>query len=224
MKIGIVIPGYNIGGQLRSVLSKCLHHVSRKHIYVVDDGSTDRTVEIAKEEKVVVHRHSSNLGKGAALKSGFQLALSDGLEGVVTIDGDGQHDPDFIPSFLSVMQETGCDFVMGVRPFRICEISTDRILSNRLSSLIVSLIVGRPIYDSQCGFRLIQRKVIEDITLDTNHFETETELLVKAMRHGFRVGFCPISVVHTAYKSRIRRLPDTIRFCRLILKLLTERG
>ncbi len=222
MKVGIVIPGYNIGRQLRSVLSKCLHYVSRKHIYVIDDGSTDRTVEIAKEEKVVVHRHSSNLGKGSALKSGFQLALSDGLEGVITIDGDGQHDPDFIPSFLSVMQETGCDFVMGVRPFRICEMPADRILSNRLSSLIVSSIVGQRIYDSQCGFRLIRKNVIEDIALDTNHFETETELLVKSIRHGFRIGFCPIPVVHTAYKSRIRRLPDTVRFCRLICKLLKK--
>jgi hypothetical protein len=110
--------------------------------------------------------------------------------------------------------------VMGMRSFRICEMPADRILSNRLSSLIISSIVGRRIHDSQCGFRLIRRRVIEEIVLDTNHFETETELLVKAARQGFKIGFCPISVVKTAYKSRIRRLPDTLRFCRLIGKLL----
>jgi glycosyltransferase involved in cell wall biosynthesis len=223
MKVGIVIPGYNISRQLHSVLSKCFRHVPRRHIYVVDDGSTDKTIEIAREAKVVVHRHDSNLGKGAALKSGFRLALSDGLEGVISMDGDGQHDPDFIPSFLSVMQETGCDFVMGVRPFRLCQMPADRILSNRLSSLIVSSMVGQAIYDSQCGFRLFRRNVVEAIPLDTNHFETETELLVKAIKSGFRIGFCPISVVQTDYKSRIRRLPDTIRFCRLICQLLMEK-
>lgn len=223
MKIGIVIPACNVGGQLRGVLLKCLQYVSKNHIYVIDDGSTDLTSDVAKKGRVVIHRHPGNLGKGAALKTGFKLALSDRLEGIFTMDGDGQHDPDSIPAFLSVMRKTGCDFVMGTRRFRISEMPADRIFSNRMSSLVVSLLVGRAIHDSQCGFRLIRRNVIESIELNTNHYETETELLVKAIWNGFRIGFCSIPVISTIYESQIRRLPDSVRFCRLILKLLQMR-
>ncbi|MFH1942510.1 MAG: glycosyltransferase family 2 protein [bacterium] len=224
MRTGIIIPAYNAGKRLSNVLLKSLNHVPAKHIYVVDDGSTDSTADVSVQFGVVLFQHSKNLGKGEALKSGFRLALSDNLDGVFTIDGDGQHDPDCIPDFIRIMKTKHCDLVMGVRSFQVGVMPIDRICSNTLTSTLVSLIVRQRIPDSQCGYRLIKTSILHGMRFSSSRYEFETELLIKAAWRGAEIGCVPISLVYGDYHSHIRRLEDTKRFCSLILRLMKDRA
>lgn len=220
MKIGIVIPAYNVEERLQDVLLKSLKTIPGKRIFVVDDGSSDSTADIAVSNGVLLFKHDNNKGKGEALKTGFQLILKNNLDGVITLDGDGQHDPDDIPRFISIQEEENADLVLGSRQYRIGEMPVDRICSNRLSSLIVSLVSGKWIPDSQCGYRLIRSSVLKNIRLFSNHYELESELLIKAIRMGYRPSICPITVRYGEAGSHIRRFRDTKRFCRMILRLI----
>ncbi len=224
MKVGVVIPAYNVGEKIESVILKVLRHIPNQHICIVDDGSTDSTVRAVEYQHVHLIHHEKNNGKGEALKSGFQWMLSDGFDSVLTIDGDGQHDGDSIPDFILTMEKTSADMVLGVRHFKMGEMPLDRICSNRLTSLFVSLITKQWIPDSQTGYRIIKSRVLRNIELNTSHYETETELLVKAIRKGFTVSFCPIIVDdYSSCYSHIDRMEDTKRFCRMLVHLLKEK-
>ena len=224
MEVGIVIPAYNVGHRLHNVLSKALEYVQAHRVYVVDDGSTDATAEVAKHYGVVLTRHGTNRGKGEALKSGFRLVLENGLEGIITLDGDGQHDPDYIPDFIRIMEATPCDIVLGVRCFRIGRMPLDRIFSNLTSSILVSLVVKKWIPDSQSGYRLIRASVLKEIHLLSSYYEIETELLIKALWRGSRISYVPISLVYDDSYSNIRRFVDTKRFCKMVLRLIKDRN
>lgn len=222
MNVGLIIPAYNAGEELRRVIEGALKQLPASSIHVVDDGSTDGTAGVAGRAGVRVIRHPINRGKGEALKTGFRSALERDWEAVITLDGDGQHSPDSIPDFIRTLQDTGCDIVLGRRRFRPGEMPLDRILSNRISSGMASWLAGTRILDSQSGYRMIRAEVVRNVGLKTSRFETETELLVRAAWAGFRIGYCPIPNVY-AGGSHIRRTRDTIRFCRLFLALLREK-
>ena len=218
--IGLVIPAYNVAGQIGDVLSQSLKWIPRNNVCVVDDGSSDATRDKAETFGVRVMRHPANRGKGEALKTGFRACLSGPVSKVFTVDGDGQHDPSRLPDFLKAASAGGCDIVVGMRPFRMKQMPLDRIFSNRTSSLITSLAAGRRIIDSQCGFRLYGRKVLESVHPLTHRYEMETEMLILASRMGFTIGWCPVKNRYAGQASHIRRLQDTVRFIRLILRLM----
>lgn len=220
MDIGVVIPAYNVEHWLNDVLTGVLQYIPRQFVYVIDDGSNDRTADVARKHNVILFQHTKNRGKGEALKSGFQLTLSHGLDSVITMDGDLQHDPDLIPDFVEAAQKTGCELILGTRQFQFGQMPADRIFSNVCSSFMVSLIAGKTIPDSQCGYRLIHRNVLKTVRLQTSHYETETELLIKAIRKGFRISKCNIETTYQHCVSHIHRMKDTIRFCRLLLHLI----
>jgi glycosyltransferase involved in cell wall biosynthesis len=187
---------------------------------VVDDGSTDGTAGIAQAYKVHVIRHDRNRGKGSALKTGFRACLDAGADAVLTLDGDGQHDPAFIPAFIRRLNDPVCDLVVGQRDLRWPGMPPDRVFSNRTSSLITSMAAGRRIPDSQCGFRLYRRSVLTRIHPETERYEMETEMLILAARDGFRIGWCPVRASYDGQVSHIRRLRDSARFLRLIGRFL----
>jgi glycosyltransferase involved in cell wall biosynthesis len=218
MNVGVVIPSYNVGERLSTVLSKTLIQIPKNRIYVVDDGSTDDTAAIVRQAGVKWLHHLQNIGKGAALRTGIRKALDDAAEAIFIIDGDGQHDPDRIPAFLDVMRESGCDVVFGVRPFPLGRMPFDRIISNTLSSLVVSAVVRQKIRDSQCGYRLYRAGVLEKMPIVSDKFEVETEMLIKTIRMGCRIQMCAIPTTYFGSGSHIHRLTDTFRFSRLILR------
>ncbi len=220
MKIGIIIPAFNEAERLGDVLLKCQKSVGRTRMYVVDDGSTDRTAEAAEKQGVELLRHARNMGKGNALKTGFRKALSDGCEAVITMDGDGQHDPGDIQRLLAVLQDARCDIVLGIRSFRIGSMPLLRYLSNRISSMFVSLWSGQRIPDSQCGFRLIRSGVLEHMKLDTGSYVTESEFLIKAVRKGWKIAFCPIHLVYGGSGSHMKAISETFRFAGMLLRLI----
>ncbi len=182
-------------------------------ILVIDDGSSDDTGRIAADYGVRVIRHKKNLGKGAALRSGF--GERSGHRYILTIDGDGQHQPE--ESLLFYTKIGKYDLVIGYR-FDRRGMPWDRILSNRLTSLILSLLTNQQIFDSQCGFRLIRSDALNGVRLRTNRFETESELIIKLAQKGKRIGWVPITTIYRREKSKINHLLDTLRFILLILR------
>ncbi len=223
MKVGVIIPAYNVGDQIGRVLSNVIKHVNRQYVIVVNDGSDDHTEHQVSSSDVVLISHSENRGKGEALKTGFKHAISNGFDGIITLDGDGQHDASCIPEFIRIADDSGSDLVLGCRKFELGTMPPDRIFSNWMSSALVSRLAGIKVFDSQCGFRFIHTDVLRTIRLDTSFYEMETELLVKALRMGFKVEFCNVPVIYDDNPSNIKRGLDTWRFCRLYLQLILNR-
>jgi glycosyltransferase involved in cell wall biosynthesis len=222
--IGAIIPAYDVAPWIGGILEQVVTSIPPDLVWVVDDGSADGTTGAVLKFGVHLIRHPANRGKGEALKTGFAAAAGKDVDAVFTMDGDGQHDPSRISEFIRIMNETGADLVLGTRSFTLADMPADRIFSNRMSSFIVSLLAGRKIFDSQCGYRLIRTDVLRQVELATGHYETETELLVKAVRKGFTAAFCPVPVLQVAGSSHISRFRDTVRFCRLVLKLIGNRN
>src|SRR5207247_10007276 len=118
-----------------------------------------------------------------------------GYDGVVTLDADGQHDPAEIPELVAKARETGADIVIGSRMRDVRGMPWLRVAVNRIMSWLISLLAGRRIEDSQSGYRLHRARVLRAVRLVTDRYETETEILIKAGRRGFRCSFCPVRTI-----------------------------
>jgi glycosyltransferase involved in cell wall biosynthesis len=218
MKIAIVIPAYNEEKVIGDTIDKIAF--DKKDIVVVDDGSSDDTSTIAKERGTVVLRHNTNLGKGRAHKTAFQYALKSGYDWVITMDADGQHNPDEISLFINAMKNNKGDIIIGERNLCLRTMPFIRFMVNLLTSFIVSILCEKRIKDSQSGFRAIKRDVLLNVPLSTNNFQTESEIIVKAVRMRYKVASIPISVIYRNEKSYINPIIDTLRFISLAVKSL----
>lgn len=220
-KICVIIPSYNeartIGGIIRGLKEKGLF------VCVVDDGSVDGTSSIAEREGAHIIRHEKNKGKGASLRSGFEYVLGEPFSMVLVMDGDGQHMIEDVDNFLNKESKTGADIVIGNRMSNACSMPLTRRLTNKFMSSIISKICGHRIPDTQCGFRLIKRGVLESISLDSSNYEIESELLFKAARKGFKIESAPVATVYAGEESRINPFVDTIRFITLLIRTLARR-
>ncbi|HHS14172.1 MAG TPA: glycosyltransferase family 2 protein [bacterium] len=215
--VSVVIPAYNSARQIGDVLLKSLRVVSRESIVVVDDGSCDETAAVVDSFNVFLLRHTRNLGKGEALKSGIGYALKRSAKGIVTLDGDGQHDPSEIQEMIAIMDRENADLVIGCRKFQYGIMPADRILSNRISSWMISRCIKQPVPDSQCGFRLFRTEKLKNLEIDAKRFEVETEMLLRAAGKGWVIRFCPIQTLYNNSPSHIRRGRDTWDFLRTLI-------
>lgn len=223
MTLLIVVPAFNLADAIAPVVREIRQIVPRATVLVVDDGSADRTAEEAKTDDTVrVIRHDVNRGKGAALRTGFDLAIREGFDAVVTLDGDGQHPPSAIPDLVRRQEETGADLIVGARTRRHTKMPLHRRLSNKITSGMASRMAGCDLPDSQSGYRLIRTALLEKVRLTTSHYETETELLIKAARGGFTIDSAAIPTVYADETSHIHLIRDTIRFLRLMKRLGKE--
>lgn len=213
-----LIPAFNEERKIAEVVRRTLPFVRK--VLVIDDGSTDRTAELACAAGAEVLRHQANLGKGASLQEGFRLALAEGWEGVIVLDGDGQHEPEYIPRFLAAAREEGSEIVLGNRMDSSLRMPAIRYNTNWLTSRIVSFLAGKNIPDSQCGFRLLKKEVLEQVTCATRNYDMESEQLIKAGRLGFRIFSVPINCIYSGQDSKIKPGRDTWRFVRLVFRSL----
>jgi len=213
----VLIPSYNearsIGAIVREVKAQGLT------AYVVDDGSTDDTAAIALAEGAIVLKNEKNMGKGAALRKGFSSILKDGFDAVIIIDGDGQHEVSSLPDFIKRMEASDSDIVIGNRMTDTRSMPYVRRNTNYFMSYIISKISGQDVPDTQCGYRLIKRNVLEAVKLDSSNFEIESELIIKAGRKGFKIASVPIKTVYRDEKSRINPIIDTLRFMAFIIRI-----
>ncbi|MBN2069817.1 MAG: glycosyltransferase family 2 protein [Candidatus Krumholzibacteriota bacterium] len=217
--IGAVIPAYNEEHHLSSVLENVKKYIAAENIIVVDDGSSDRTAEIATEAGVTLLEQEINSGKGKALRRGFDhLSCLEGIEAVITLDADGQHDPAEIPLFVKKFNESGDDIIVGNRMSETAEMPFVRKMTNRLTSKVISRLAGCTIRDSQSGYRLIRTDLLRNIELSSDRFDGESEILIKSARNGASIGSITIKSIYAAEKSKINPFIDTVRFFRLVFK------
>jgi len=213
----VAIPAYCAAPTLPTLLDR-LRRCWDGEVLVVDDGSTDETSAVARRFGVRVVRHHRNYGKGQALATAFQFALDHGFAGVITLDADLQHPPELIPRFLQALARA--DLVVGSRRHALSLMPRDRQLSNRLTSLVLSVLTGVNIPDSQSGYRALRTSLLPRLfPLWTTRYETESEILFKALRLGARVAFVPVPVISST-TSHIHRGMDTLRFLNLVFRMI----
>ena len=217
--IRVLIPAFNAAMTLPALLQKVKETAGINGIIVIDDGSTDGTSEAAARGGASVRRHERNMGKGAALRTGFLAVLEDrNVSAVITMDADQQHDAIDLPKFLMKRSLTGASIVVGVRQRFGSGMPVMRILSNTLTSLMVSARTGVPIADSQCGYRLIGREVLESIQIEADGYEAETEMLIRAAGKGFSIAGVPVRTRYQGENSHMTHWLTTKRFVQVLLK------
>ena len=216
MKLCVLLPAYNEGAVIGGLVRKISGRIS--DVIVVDDGSIDNTCREAEEAGAVVLKNSSNLGKGASLRKGFEYIVRENYDALITMDADGQHDCGEIPSFIRAAEETGADILLGTRMGSVGGMPFLRLLTNVVTSMIVSALCLQKITDSQTGYRMIRTGVLRNVKLQTSNYETESEILIKASRKGFRIREIPIKTIYGNQVSGIKPGKDTLRFIKLVLK------
>ena len=213
-RVCVVIPSYHVERVIGSLLVQL--RAQGIDAVVVDDGSADRTGAVAAAGGAAVITHPANFGKGRSLRDGFTWASSRGYEAIVAMDADGQHLPSDLPTLLRALEQEGVGLVVGNRMGNPHSMPWLRRLTNHLMSRWISHLCGQWIPDSQCGFRAIRRTVLERITLTTDRYEIESELLIQAARAGCRIVSVPITTVYREERSRIHPIADTLRFFRFL--------
>ena len=205
-----VIPCFNEAASIGEVVAGVRRHLPT--VIVVDDGSEDGTAAAASQAGAEIIRLPRNLGKGAALRAGWQRACACGFTWALNLDGDGQHRPEDIRAFLRCADETGALMIVGNRMHCAQAIPWLRRKVNRWMSRRLSARAGQSLPDSQCGFRLVNLSAAALAGLETEHFEIESEMLLNFVRAGEPVEFVPIQVVGTGPHSHIHPLKDTWRW------------
>ncbi|MFH1199236.1 MAG: glycosyltransferase family 2 protein [Candidatus Omnitrophota bacterium] len=216
MKTCIIIPtlneAKNIGQLVRQIRQQNLE------VFVIDDGSSDNTEKIAKEHGARVIRNQQNEGKGASLIKGIEHALKENFHAVITMDGDGQHLVEDIPYFIRLAQYSNSSIIIGNRMHKPKNMPLTRLLTNKFMSWLISAIAKQYIPDTQCGFRLIKREVLEKMKLHARRYEIESEILIKGARLGYKIETVTIKSVYNGNKSQINPFIDTIRFIKFVMR------
>lgn len=191
--LAVVIPARNESPSLRLVVENCIRHAHV--VIVIDDASTDGTLETIADLPVVALRSDIHLGKGAALTLGFRIALEQGALAIVTLDGDGQHDPDDIPAFLDAANRHPRALIVGARVRERERAPLTRRFANRVADFWISRAAGLQVQDSQCGHRLYPRELAATVRPSTKRedgFVFESEILIEGAWRGFGVVALPI--------------------------------
>jgi len=216
MRTCVIIPVFNESRTIGQLVAQIRQH--GLEAVVIDDGSRDNSAQIARDNGAVVLISSLNEGKGSALIKGFDYALANGFDAVIAMDGDGQHLPENIPSFLEAAENSEAEMIIGNRMSETSEMPPLRFLTNKFMSWFLSFLAKQRIPDTQCGYRLMKRDLLLRINLTTYKFETESEIIIKAARLGYKIYSLPIKTIYRHERSRIDALRDTVRFIRFIIK------
>jgi glycosyltransferase involved in cell wall biosynthesis len=214
-RIAVVIPAYNAGRTIAELVQRVREFVDPQDVVVIDDGSQDETSGLAQQAGATVLKHERNQGKGEALKTGFGHVRARDYAAVITMDADLQHSPDSIPDFIRRAQDFS-GILIGTRERNLKIMPFARWLTNHLTSVIVSILSGVTVRDSQSGYRLIPVEVLREVRLKSRKYDLESEILIKAARKGFGIGEVSISTIYRNGKSFINPLVDTGRFIRLM--------
>ena len=214
-KISIIMPAYNEEAHISASLAETIRTFDNfklnYEIIVVDDGSTDKTYELAKAfgekhsgGKVIVQRNRANYGKGRALQKGFRFAKG---EYVIFLDADMDLHPGQIDTFFDIMRLTDSDLVIGSKRHPNSQLfyPWERRIMSAVYFFIIKLMFGLPINDTQTGLKLFKHKVLKDVFREfiSREFAFDLELLVNANRLGYKIAEAPVSLQSQRLYSRI---------------------
>ena len=223
MTVGAILPALNAARFLTEVIAEIRTVQPDCRVLVVDDGSTDGTAETAREAGAEVLVHEVNQGKGEALKTGYRWAEEQKLDWVYTMDSDGQHLPGEMQGFQDAAAKGGFDVVVGTRMARTENMPWIRKKTNQFTSWVISRLARQDIPDSQNGYRLYRTACFAGLKLKTKRYDSESEILVRMARRGYRIGSVPITTVYGDETSSINPFVDTGRFFRLVFMLMFSR-
>jgi glycosyltransferase involved in cell wall biosynthesis len=219
LKLCACIPAYNEERHIAPLIVRLRRYVNQ--IIVCDDGSSDLTYEVAEQIGVLVIRHQSNLGKGAALRSLFKAALDSGADVIVTIDADGQHRPEEIPTLIQPILAGDADVVNGSR-MSYGRMPGHRKFGNLMLNGLTRIVSSRAqvpsarrqfVRDSQTGFRAYTRQALAGLEVFTNGMGIDSELIANAIRHGLRIKEIDVSVIYhgdTSTHNPVRHVGDVV--------------
>lgn len=208
----VILPCFNEEHGLDALLPQLVRYLP--NVLVVDDGSTDNTLQIARKHHAHILPLPTNRGKGAALRQGLDRTLQLGFSWALVMDGDGQHSPADIPAFLNRAEQDTMDLVIGNRMAQCDDMPFVRRWTNRYLSYRISDLVGESLPDSQCGFRLIRLAALSGVNLGTTGFEIESEMLVQMALAKRRIAFVPIATIYKEEQSKIHPVRDSLRWFR----------
>jgi len=193
MKTIVVVPAYNEARYLGRFLDKLIPLT--KQVIVIDDGSSDNTSAIAKACSAIVLTHMTNLGKGAALKTGCEYAFKKmGADAVIIMDGDDQHEVEDIAKFKNALKNRA-EIVLGVRAMD-SRMPLGRLLGNRGMSVLISLLFGRYIADIPSGFKAMTKRAYNKVKWHSSGYEVETEIAVRLAKSKLPYVEVPINTVY----------------------------
>ena len=222
----VVVPAHNEARTIRAVAKAALEHASL--VIVVDDASSDGTADVLEGLPVVILRNETNCGKAASLLRGAAEAIERGAGAIVTLDGDGQHDPDDIPLLAKAHLASPASIVIGSRLHHRDRIPPSRYWANRVANFWISLASGYRIADTQSGFRIYPVRLLQTAQVRADRsrsFVFESEILIEAARLGVLAQCVPISVVYSqrGRASYFRPVVDIARIVRMVAwRLLSE--
>ena len=227
MSNAAVIPVYNEAKTIRRVVMACLPEVD--HLIVVDDGSEDDSLQQLEGLDIRLLKNPHNMGKAASLINGFKLALELGADAIISLDGDGQHDPAEIPRLLEAASSHPNTLIIAARLKESEEAPKLRRFANRFADFWVSWAAGYQVVDSQSGYRLYPAALLRSVHIDTTRekgFVYESEILIEAANSKF---YSRSVSVNTIYRkdgrdSHYRPWTDTWRIVRMIAGRLLKRG
>lgn len=196
MKIFIVIPAFNEEENIGKVLKEVSK--TKYPVVVVNDGSTDGTVDILSNfiihnSRFIILTHRVNLGKGAAMKTGAEAAFALGADGVVFMDSDGQHKASDLPKFIKGLKNY--DVVFGSRTLSH-GVPIMRFLGNKIASVLIALLFGIYVSDLICGYRALSKEAFKKINWESAGYAVETEMVIKTGKYGLKYCEVPVETVY----------------------------
>jgi glycosyltransferase involved in cell wall biosynthesis len=213
-KVWIVMPAYNEEKSIGKVLD-ALRAEGWSNVIVANDGSKDKTAEVASKKGATVVTHQKNMGLGAALRTGLQKAREIGADYAVTFDSDGQHDPKAVKGMVESLRDA--DFVVGQRCF--VNVPIHKRLGNFGLNFITRML-GGILTDSQSGMRAFNRRALEKIQIKSNRYEVSSEIIIRAKQAKLKIKEVPVPCFFTSYsKARGTTIASGIRISIGLVKM-----
>lgn len=196
-----IVPAYNEENTVGSVVRNLFSSAHVDHVVVIDDGSSDRTGEVAREAGAVVIRHALNRGQGAALETGQEYARRAGAEYVLHFDADGQFDAHDIPGAIAHLREAGADILFGSRflDHRSNIPWLKRAILLPIARSVDAFMGAVPLSDAHNGFRILNRRALSALRITQDRMAHATEIPVLTKQHGLRVVEYPVKVTYRSY-------------------------
>lgn len=195
-KTCIIIPAFNEETHIAKVIESIKRH-SGAEIIIIDDGSKDRTAEVAQKAGAIVIRHPFNIGYGVAIQTGYKYALGKGYDFLLQMDADGQHLPQHIPDLFALVESKKSDIAVGSRFLgnSYFPVGVLKLMGIRLFRIIIKITTGQTITDPTSGYRCMNRRVLEKFTEDSFPVDyPDANIMIFLHRMGFRIAELPVTM------------------------------